>query len=38
MLEKSEVVIMNEQSKDTGNIVHKTKNEGLQNKTHKTDN
>jgi hypothetical protein len=28
---------MNEQSQDTGNIVHKTKNEGLQNKTHKTE-
>jgi hypothetical protein len=38
MLGKTEVVIMNEQSQDTGKIVHKTKNEGLQNKTNKTEN
>lgn len=37
MLEKTEVVVMNERSKDTGNIVDKTKNEGLQNKTHNTE-
>lgn len=37
MLEKTEVVVMNERSNDTGNIVDKTKNEGLQNKTHNTE-
>jgi hypothetical protein len=38
MLEKTERTIKNGQSRDTGNIEHKTQNEDKQNKKYNTEN